>query len=311
VCAPSPPAPPNYAEAATAQGAANVDAARSTAVLSNPNIYTPYGTQVVSYDPTGPNGEMKPTVTQSLSPDQQKIFNTNQQGQQGLADLGLNAVGRAGNILGQDVSFDGAPKIDQFGTSGLPTVGSGADTRARVREAMLSRVSNDIKEGRDSTASTLIARGIPQGSEAWNREMGRIDRQETDSRYQAELAAGTAANQEFGQDMSRRQQGASEEQALQAGSTSARQQMIQELMARRQTPLNEINAFRSGSQVAPVNFQSYTGANVAPPPIFGATQAQGQADQNIYNQGVAQSNAMMGGLFKLGSAAAGAYPWGG
>jgi hypothetical protein len=36
--APPPPAAPNYAAAAQQQGAANVDAARQSAVLSNPNI---------------------------------------------------------------------------------------------------------------------------------------------------------------------------------------------------------------------------------------------------------------------------------
>jgi len=47
--------------------------------------------------------------------------------------------------------------------------------------------------------------------------------------------------------------------------------------------------------------QTTTGPN-----YLGATQAQGQYDQNIYNQGIAQQNAMMGGLFKLGSAWLGA-----
>ena len=45
----TPPPVPDYAAAATAQGAANVDAARATAKLGNPNIYGPLGSQTISY----------------------------------------------------------------------------------------------------------------------------------------------------------------------------------------------------------------------------------------------------------------------
>jgi len=46
---PKPPPAPDYAAAAQAQGAANLDAARLTARISNPNIDTPYGGQRVSF----------------------------------------------------------------------------------------------------------------------------------------------------------------------------------------------------------------------------------------------------------------------
>ena len=46
---PKPPPAPDYAAAAQAQGAANLEAARLTARISNPNINTPYGGQRVSF----------------------------------------------------------------------------------------------------------------------------------------------------------------------------------------------------------------------------------------------------------------------
>ena len=46
---PKPPAPPDYAAAAQAQGQANLDAARLTARISNPNVVTPYGSQTVTF----------------------------------------------------------------------------------------------------------------------------------------------------------------------------------------------------------------------------------------------------------------------
>ena len=54
---PKPPPAPDYAGAAQAQGQANLDAARLTARISNPNINTPYGGQRVSFG--------KPTVNES------------------------------------------------------------------------------------------------------------------------------------------------------------------------------------------------------------------------------------------------------
>ena len=47
MCAPSPPAPPDYVGAAQQQGAANIQTARTQAKLNNPNIISPTGTQTV------------------------------------------------------------------------------------------------------------------------------------------------------------------------------------------------------------------------------------------------------------------------
>ena len=46
---PKPPPAPDYAAAAQAQGQANLDAARLTARISNPNVSTPYGGQKVTF----------------------------------------------------------------------------------------------------------------------------------------------------------------------------------------------------------------------------------------------------------------------
>ena len=84
--APSPPPAPDYAGAATAQGVANVESARATAKLSNPNMYTPYGTQLVSYE-----GDI-PTVRQTLTPTAQRTLEAQQGVQLSLANLGNKAL---------------------------------------------------------------------------------------------------------------------------------------------------------------------------------------------------------------------------
>jgi hypothetical protein len=71
--------------------------------------------------------------------------------------------------------------------------------------------------------------------------------------------------------------------------------------------LNEITALMSGSQIQNPQFGAYSGATVQAAPIFAGTQAQGQFEQNKYNQQVAQNNAMTQGLFSLAGAGAGAY----
>jgi hypothetical protein len=52
---PKPPPPPDYAAAAKEQGTANLEAARLTARLSNPNISTPLGGQRVTFGRTATN----------------------------------------------------------------------------------------------------------------------------------------------------------------------------------------------------------------------------------------------------------------
>lgn len=113
---------------------------------------------------------------------------------------------------------------DVLDKSGLSKIQDSNATRAAVREAMLSRVNTDIGRDREGVNSQLAAAGIPVGSEAWKREQERLDRQQTDSRYQAELAASTAASQQFGQDLALRGQeiGA---QGQRFGQTTANRQL--------------------------------------------------------------------------------------
>lgn len=369
MCSPNPPPATDYLGAANAQGAANVQTARVQGRINNPNVITPWGTQTVEWDfnekgfnkaledyeqrksDAIANGQNfteaaplrkdfvgnQPTVTQTLTPQQQRIFNINQKSQLGLAQVGRDAVGRIGGVLGQDVDFSGAPAVNQANLSALPPAAQAFDptslsgisdssgTREKVREAMLSRVNSDIARDREALSGTLESQGIPVGSERWNNEMARLDRQQTDSRFQAELHSGEEANRMFGQDLAlrgqqmgaqaqqygqqfgNRSQATAEEQLEQNASMDARRQFITELLTQRQTPLNEISALRSGSQVNLPQFQPYQGSNIAPPPIFGATGMMGQQNTDLYNANVGQYNSNMQGAAALGAAGLGAW----
>jgi hypothetical protein len=86
----------------------------------------------------------------------------------------------------------------------------------------------------------------------------------------------------------------------------ARQQQLSEQMALRAQPLNEIAALMGGSQIQMPQFQGYSGAQVAPAPIFGAQQAAGNFAQQNYANQVSAYNAQVGGLYDLAGAIGGA-----
>ena len=289
--APTPPATPDYAAAATAQGAANVDTARVQSKLNNPNMYTPYGTQLVSY-----NGD-QPTITQSLTPEAQKTLEQQQQVQSQLASLSGKGADLAVNVLDKPFTFGGPSVKTSLDLSNVAKMPVNAGITSQ--EAIMSRLEPSLAKQRTSTETNLINQGLRPGTEAYDNAIQLLGQQENDARTQAVLSGlnlDTNANAQM------------YNQALQAGQfeNTAQQQALAEAIQQRQMPLNEITALQSGSQIQNPQFGAYQGTNVATTPIFAATQAAGQAAQNNYNQQVATQNTNTAGLYQLGGAVAGA-----
>lgn len=258
------PAAPDFAAAAQAQGAANRESAIAGAQISNPNVTNPFGTQTVTYSNDPVTGNPVPNVNQSFAPGQQQIFENDQQLQQQLGFLGINAADMAGDTMKQPLNFN-----ERFGTQ--------AQGRQDVIDAMMGRYDQDFARQKDATNSDLIARGIPSGSKAYETEMDRLNRGRNDALQQATLASDTK-------------------------SLEQRRQGITEALAERQVPLNEISAFRTGSQIQPLQFQPYAGQSVAPAPVFGGANAQYQAQMDAANLSASQQSGLMSGLFGLGQA---------
>jgi len=270
------PAPPDYVGAAKAQGESNLEAAIASGKINNPNVVNPYGTQSVSW-----NGQ-QPTIVQKLSPAQQALFDKTNAAKGSLANAGVAGARNVQTSLSSPLSFKSLPNAPQ----------SSGQRRDDVIKAMMSRVDTDTAGQRSARNSELIAAGIRPGTAAYDSAMGLIDRQYNDARQQAIKSGGEEASRDFGMD------------------TQTRNQAIFELLQQRQVPLNEINALLSGSQVSSPfagNLGYQAGANVQAAPTFGATQAQGQAQQNQYNQQQAMYNnnvaAGAGLISSLGSAA--------
>lgn len=271
MCNSSPPAAPDYTAAANATAAGDAAAQAAARQAARVNQYTPGGSLEWKADTNSPSGY---STVQSLSPVGQQINDVNQSSALDMANIGRDATNKIGATLSTPFS------TDQFGA--IPT---GDQNRTSVMNAMLSRVNAQNASDVDAKRSELIAAGIPMGSKAYETQMAGLGSKLTDARQQAEIAANSQAQQS------------------QQMNLDARRQGISEALLDRQTPLNEINALRTGSQVSLPQFQQYAaspssgGAN-----LLGAAQAQGTAAQQQYATQQAQNNAAMSGLFSLGSA---------
>lgn len=325
MCSPAAPPAPDFTAAANAQGQANVDAARVQGQLNNPNVNGPYGSQTVSFGPSSPltaqqaqfqsagfeplgNGLLRygsqtfpveqiaagfgwdvpsltsyanrtsdqPNITQTLAPEQQAILDASSKAKLGLSNLAGQGATALQGVVGTPVDFSGAPQTGSYDA-----------TRKSVIDAMMGRANEDYAKQTDNSNSNLIAAGIRPGTTAYANQQQMIERARTDARNQAEVAGGNAAAQAYGIDEARRRQA------------------ITEQLAQRQTPLNEISALMSGSQVTnPFAMPGYAqNAQVQPAPLFGATQATGDWNAGLYNSQAAQAANLQSGLFGLGGAA--------
>lgn len=155
----SPPPAPNYQAAAQAQATSNQSTAQGQAVLSNPNIYTPYGSQTVAFGPrtfdqsgydaqnaqlasvgvpgVDPNNFWQPgqaTVTQSLTPAGQQLFDVGQQTQLGLGNLANQSIGQVQSALGQPFNPTLPPQVSSLSMGNYqggpsPTTGGTPDVQ--------------------------------------------------------------------------------------------------------------------------------------------------------------------------------------
>ena len=288
---PAAPATPDYRGAAVEQGAANLEAARATARLSNPNTYTPYGTQLVSYE-----GDI-PTIRQTLTPTAQKTLEAQQGVELSLANLGSKGAQTASGVLDKPFSFGGPDVQTSLDLSGIAKMPVNAGMTGQ--EAIMARLNPSLARQRTTTETNLINQGLRPGMEGYDNAIRSLGEQETDARTQAVL-------QGLNLDIGANQQGFG--QQLEAGKfgNTAQQQALAEAIQLRQLPLNEITALMSGSQIQNPQFGAYSGATVNAAPIFAGAQAQGQFDANTYNQQVSQANAQTAGMYSLGGAALGA-----
>lgn len=171
--------------------------------------------------------------------------------------------------------------------------GRGMQSAGFQNAAQQQQFNQNLQAGQFGNQSALGEFGAAQSAQAAQNAALQQNQQAALQRQQAQNAA---AAQQFNQNL----------QAGQFGNTAEQQALQQQLMLYQQ-PLNNISALMSGSQLQMPQFQGYTGSDIAPPPLFAGTQAQGQAAMDRY--GIQQSgvNAKTAGLYGLLGAGATAY----
>jgi hypothetical protein len=267
--APSPPPAPDYVGAAqqTAQG--NLAAAQAATSANRVSQYTPYGNLI--YNQTGTDSQGNPTwrADTTLAPAQQQMLDIQNQAGIGLGSTINSALGRTQDVMGQGFNPN------------LPQVGINAGQN--YQDAAMQRLQPQLKQSRESLSVDLANRGIPIGSEAWNR---------------AQMAQGQKENDLYA---------ANTTQGFNTG-LAANQQAYNQAMTNYNLPLNTLNSLRTGAQVQNPSFvnvpqQATTGGA----DILGATTAAGNYDLAGFNASNASQAGFNSGLMGLGGTLGGAY----
>lgn len=303
---PKAPPPPDYAGLAAQQAAGSKEAAIYNTNINRANQIGPEGSTTWTLksgaDINNPRaGDY--TQTTQYSPEQQQLYDLNNQISTGFLQSGLGGLSRVNDVMGQPFDTSGLNSLQtQANARALPGQIDDA-SRQRVEQAMLSRLEPQFQQDENDLRNRLANSGIEVGTDAYNREMTRLGQQKNDARMGAVLAGGgeesrqvglqsTVQGQEFGQSLQNANLG-----------NQVRGQGIQEQAYMRQLPINEINALRTGSQVQGPQFGSYyTGGQAQGVQSLDAGIAQGQYDMNAFNQKQAGYNALLGGLGSLGGA---------
>jgi hypothetical protein len=210
-------------------------------------------------------GEDTWTATQNYSPEQQKLYDQQQQQSLDLGGLASQGIDFAKGLMSN-------PTIDESKLAQMPQ-NAGMSTQ----QAMMARLAPQQDRERAGMDTQLANQGIMQGSEAWKNAKTQQAQGFNDQQNQAALAG-------INVDMAARNQGIANQSAI----------MNQ--------PLNMINALRTGSQVTP---QSYVNApqqaTTAGADYLGAAQGLYNAQSGNVNAANAQSAGMMNGA--MGAAA--------
>jgi hypothetical protein len=267
---PDVPATPDYRGAAqqTAQG--NLDAARQATAANRVNQVTPYGSLNYAITGSDPYGNPTWTATTRLNPDQQQLYDYDIASAKGLGQLQSKGLTYVSNMLDQP-----------FNTSNLPK--TGINVGEDMTQSIMRRLQPTLAMEQKQFDTNMANQGIPLGSEAYQNAKRMFDERQND-RLVSSIIQGTQTG------------------------LQARGQGFSEQAYQRNEPINTLNAVRSGSQVTNPNsffVNAPQQATTAGADYLGAAGMTGNANIAAANATNAQRNAMINGLFSIGSTMAG------
>ena len=326
---PSPPPAPDYAALAQQQGQANIDAARTSARLSNPNITSPLGSRTITY------GSGAPTFNQAAYDAAMKAYteglrNAGTSGPVGSFDLstGWQYTGGTPGQAGGASQLKPPNQADFWQTKGDPDQANMAIKLSPEQQALYdeqTKLSQGLLGlGQNSLAQTSASLSQPQdfgsvqdiADQSYAMQTARLDPQwqQNEEMQKVQLAnqglvPGGEAYDNAMRTFSQGRNDAYNQARL--SSISTMPQTFQLSSAQRMQPLTELNAIRTGAQPQMPQFQPMSPVTVGAAPIMQGGLAQSQYNQGLYNADVAGQNSMMSGLFGLGGSLGSAMLTGG
>jgi hypothetical protein len=211
------------------------------------------------------------TATQTLSPEQQAIYEQESKLNQGLMTTANKGLDYANEVLSK-------PGVD---TSKLPSYG--INPGETYYDAIMRRLRPDLENQSAAEEARLANQGIGLGSNAYATAKDILGRTQNDARSSAVV------------------------QGMNTG-LNANQQAFQQEAYNQMQPINVINALRTGSQVqGPSYAQNAEMPATAGADILGATNAQYANQVAATNAQNAASGGFMGGLMNLGGTLGAAY----
>jgi len=275
----SQPKSPDPAKVAAGQTQSNIDTAIANSWLNNPNVVTPYGNVTTTQIGTQTVGGKKVPQfqqTQTLSPEQQKLYEQGVLGDTQLNQLGLDQLGRIKQAV--STPFD----INAFG----PTPVADEASRQRAYDSIIARNQPQADADRAALEQRLANQGIGVGSEAYSAALRDYNSGLNDFR----LAAQGQAGNEMARDYSLANQ--------------SQQQAIANALLGREQPLKEFANFTgTANNFQAPNLGGFNGGTVAPTDIaspiyanYQARLAQQQQGQNATNSAIGAGAGLAGSV---------------
>jgi len=301
----SPKAPNPYDQAAADQSASLYSGAASS-IINNANERNPYGS--VSYKNLGyetlydAKGQKTyvPRYERNvqLSPDQQKLLGLQTQAQGNAGQAAVTASSQLAKQFKTPLDTKGLQGWEMAAKPGEVRQDQTPTDRAAVENAMLARYRENATKQASAEDAQLAARGLSPGSAGYGSVADTRSRADVDAMNQAYLASGNESRAAQGAYNQAEAQRYGEGSDWASAANQLRQGQLQERMAVRNQLPNEIAALMGMGQVTVPQFQPFSrqGINAAQP---------GQYMSDAYQNQLQSSNAMMSGLFGLGSSLVG------
>lgn len=312
----SPAAPvDNSVAAAQQQGTENIAAAKTNAILNNPNVNTPYGSQQVTWG--------APTFDQAGYDAATQKYQTDLAGYNNIPGQVSNGYDEGGNPIYASNTARGAaptaPDRAQFQGTGAQQATIN-QTLNPAQQGLLDS-QNQISQGLLDTGKTAL--GTAQNTlskpfdlssikdimdQAYGAQTSRLDPQwaQAGKSNEANLVNQGLRPGMEAYDNAMRGFNQGKNDAYQQATTAAINTMPQTYQLARSEytqPLDIVNALRTGSQVQNPQFQGFQGSTAAPANYQQAAAQQQASNMAAYNGEIAQNNATTGGIASLGGAA--------